>query len=200
VALRLLLVEDDPEQALLWLPRLRAHGYQCWHVASGPAALQVAAELPFDVVLMDIGLGAGMNGIEAALRLRLTDPHLPVIFLSASDDGETLERAKLALPAGYVFKPFRFEQLIDAIERGTSRTMPDISNDHDVLIRVETKLDLVSVQLAEVRGQISGKVEQAVLEPRLAKVEAKAEAMEKKMYMIIGGLIVIEILLKLLGK
>lgn len=196
MSLRLLLVEDDPDQSDLWLPRLRAHGYDCWHVTSGRDAIQAAAALTLDVVLMDIGLEGLMTGIEAAVRLRIAKPHLAVIFLTAAGNFDTLEQAKLALPAGYVLKPFLFEDLIAAIEKGVGHVMPEISNDHDLLVRLDVKLDLVSVQLNEARVLVAAKADRETLEPRLVKIETALSSVTIKLAAIGGFLAAIQFVLK----
>jgi CheY-like chemotaxis protein len=68
-----------------------------------------------DLVLMDICLGGSLDGIAAATIIR-SELGIPVIFLSAFSDDETLERAKAAEPFGYLVKPFKERDLRCAIE------------------------------------------------------------------------------------
>jgi CheY-like chemotaxis protein len=196
--MNILMVEDDPEQVALFVPRLEARGHDVTLVTTGTAAIECACAQPFDAVLMDIGLPGPMTGVEAAGRLRVLRPRLAVIFTTASQDGETLERAKLALPAGFLVKPFSIQQLTEAIERVTSRSMPEISNDHDLLVRLDVKLDLVSVQLNEARVLLAAKADRETIEPRLQKIESSVADLGRKVAMIVGGLLVIEVALKFL--
>ncbi len=202
--LRILFVEDDPDQSFLWLQRLRNSGHQVTHATNGAEAIEAAATAQFGCVLMDICLGPGTGGIEAAARLRVLQPSLPLIFMTAHDDGATLEDAKLAMPAGYLHKPFTYRDLLAAIEKGTCSAMPELSNDHDLLVRLDVKLDLVSVQLNEARVLVAAKADRETLEPRFVKIEKDLDECRKKqewttnrMYMIVGGLVVLEVLLKL---
>ncbi len=78
-----------------------------------------AQDLP-DIVLMDIRLGPGMDGIEAARQVR-RQLDVPVIFLTAFSDGETIGRAKEVEPFGYILKPYDDKDLQTAIEIGMYR-------------------------------------------------------------------------------
>ncbi|NDD29723.1 MAG: response regulator [Proteobacteria bacterium] len=85
------------------------------HCATFESCLTRTAELMPDVILMDINLGGRMRGIDAALEIR--ERHgLPVIFLTAYADEQTIARAKVAQPAGYLIKPYRPAELRVAIE------------------------------------------------------------------------------------
>ncbi len=120
-ATTVLVVEDEKIIAKGIEKRLRGLGYAVAGLASsGEQALRLAADLRPDIVLMDINLGAGMDGIEAAARLR-ADLDLPVVFLTAFSDDATLQRAKLTEPYGYVLKPYEDKDLQTAIEIGLYR-------------------------------------------------------------------------------
>lgn len=59
---------------------------------------------------MDIRLKGGMDGIEAAEKLR-EEFSIPVVYLTAYADEGTLERAKVTGPFGYILKPFNEKEL-----------------------------------------------------------------------------------------
>lgn len=84
-------------------------------VASGGAAIEKAAETSPDLVLMDINLKGNMDGVEAAKQLH-NRFNIPVIYLTAYSDDNTLERAKLTEPMGYLLKPFKVRELHAAIQ------------------------------------------------------------------------------------
>jgi two-component system cell cycle sensor histidine kinase/response regulator CckA len=112
----ILIVEDEKIIAKGIEKRLRGMGYAVAGLAStGEEAIQNATELHPDLVLMDIHLGAGMDGVEAAdvIRSRL---NLPVVYLTAHSDDATLQRAKLTEPFGYLLKPYEDKDLRTAIE------------------------------------------------------------------------------------
>jgi two-component system, cell cycle sensor histidine kinase and response regulator CckA len=113
---QILVVEDEGLIAadLQW--RLELLGYSAPAVAhSGEEALTHARAIPFDLVLMDIRLKGPMDGIAAADRLK-TELELPVVYITAHADQETLERAKLTEPLGYVIKPFADASLRSAVQ------------------------------------------------------------------------------------
>ncbi|MEX2300722.1 MAG: sigma 54-interacting transcriptional regulator [Bryobacterales bacterium] len=106
-AARIMVVEDEQITAADIDDMLTALGYSVIAaVASGEEALRKAAEDPPDLVLMDIRLKGKCDGIETALQLRQRFD-IPVIYLTAHADQETLNRAKLAEPLGYLVKPFQ---------------------------------------------------------------------------------------------
>jgi two-component system, response regulator PdtaR len=92
-------------------------------VISGEEAINKAHEMDVDLVLMDINLQGKMDGIEAAgiIRDRLG---IPIIFISAYSDEDTIQRAKLTEPSGFIVKesfellnkPFEENELHSTIE------------------------------------------------------------------------------------
>jgi DNA-binding NtrC family response regulator len=83
-------------------------------------AIRLAGENRPDLVLMDIRLGGEDDGITAAEQIRQRFD-IPVIFLTAFADDETLSRAKAAGPFGFILKPFDESDLRIAIEIGASK-------------------------------------------------------------------------------
>src|SRR5260370_40563704 len=69
-ALRVLLVEDDPDVNDALAALLRAWGHEVYAVADGRAAVEAASAFTPDVVLSDIGLPTGLDGCEVARRLK----------------------------------------------------------------------------------------------------------------------------------
>ena len=84
-------------------------------VSSGEEAVERVAATQPDLVLMDIKLKGQMDGVEAAEVIR-TRFGLPVVFLTAYADTETLARAKLTRPYGYLVKPFEDRDLRTTVE------------------------------------------------------------------------------------
>jgi CheY-like chemotaxis protein len=108
---RLLIVEDEAIVARDLQGRLKRLGYQvCAIVASGAGAIEAASQHRPDLVLMDIVLKGEMDGIEAA-EVISRDYEIPVVFLTAYADQQTLQRAKLTVPLGYIVKPFTEREL-----------------------------------------------------------------------------------------
>src|SRR5690606_22997108 len=82
-----------------------------------------------DLVIMDIHLQGGTDGITAANRLR-NELGLPVIFLTAHSDTGTLDRAKESNPYGYLIKPFNDRELRASIETALYRHRSDTQLRH----------------------------------------------------------------------
>ncbi len=113
---RILIVEDEKIICLDLQRRLEKFGYNVAGVAStAQEAIDKAANLQPDIILMDIMLGEESDGIDAATEIKNL-LGIPVIFLTAYADDKTLERAKAAEPFGYVLKPFKERELYTTID------------------------------------------------------------------------------------
>lgn len=109
--IRILIVEDEGIVAMDIQNRVRRLGYSVSAVASsGEEAIEQAAETHPDLVLMDIVLKGMMDGTEAAGQIRERFD-IPVLYLTAYADDETLQRAKITGPYGYILKPISDREL-----------------------------------------------------------------------------------------
>jgi signal transduction histidine kinase/CheY-like chemotaxis protein len=120
IAARVLVVEDEHLVALDIKLHLERMGHTAVVVYSGEDALDMIAQMHFDLVLMDIKLKGSIDGVEAARTIR--DAHdVPVIYLTAYADNHTIERARATEPYGYLLKPFQERELKAAIEMALKR-------------------------------------------------------------------------------
>ncbi|MBI4286002.1 MAG: PAS domain S-box protein [Chloroflexi bacterium] len=104
---RILIVEDEGIEALDIRRRLVSLGYPTPEIVfSGEDAIKKADELRPDLILMDIMLHGEIDGVTAAeqIHARLD---IPIIYLTAYADEDTLKRARITEPYGYIVKPFR---------------------------------------------------------------------------------------------
>ena len=109
-------MEDESIVAMDIKHRAEGLGYQVIGVTpSGEEALELVRENPPDLILMDIVLKGKMDGIEAAQRIH-DDYDIPVLYLTAYSDEETLKRAKITEPFGYIIKPFEDRELHSSVE------------------------------------------------------------------------------------
>ncbi len=100
----ILLVEDEVFIALEQANTLEDRGYAVIMVNSGEQALQaVQADPGIDLILMDIDLGRGTDGTEAA-ELILKERDVPVVFLSSHTEPEIVEKTEKITSYGYVVK------------------------------------------------------------------------------------------------
>jgi two-component system, sensor histidine kinase and response regulator len=112
----ILVVEDDAIIAARLHDILQSLGYEVSEpVASGEEAIASAVEGRPDLILMDINLYGGMNGVKAASEIRaLMD--VPIIYLTAYSDDDLLQQAKRTNPYGYLVKPVQERELQAMIE------------------------------------------------------------------------------------
>ena len=112
----ILIVEDEESIVQDMWEMLEQLGCQVVGVAdSGEEALRKIAESSPDLVLMDIQLKGGMDGVETSDQIRRRFD-IPVVYVSGAVDNKTLQRAKETAPLGFVVKPFRKKDLHSSIE------------------------------------------------------------------------------------
>jgi len=85
-------------------------------VSSGEEAISKVKDLDLDLILMDISLKGAVDGIEAS-KIIHKHYNIPIIFITAYGDKETLDRAKISEPYGYIVKPItNKDDLLPSIE------------------------------------------------------------------------------------
>ncbi len=101
----ILLVEDEAILALDEAKQLKGLGYGVTCAYRAEQAVNMVRERPdaFDLVLMDIDLGPGMDGVQAAHRI-LAERDIPVVFLSSHTEPEVVEKTEKVTSYGYVVK------------------------------------------------------------------------------------------------
>ena len=120
-ASKILVVEDEGIIALDIKTSLMEAGYGVAAiVVSGEEAVKSAVIYQPDLILMDIRLHGAIDGIEAARQIRMQS-NVPIVFLTAYTDRDTLNRAKATDPFGYLIKPFDEHNLIITIEIALAR-------------------------------------------------------------------------------
>ena len=113
---RILIVEDEVVLAKGLQRKLEHLGYTVTAQAhTGEQAIEYAEHTQPELVLMDINLRGDMDGIEAAKQIRMCFS-IPVIYMTAYDDDDTLQRAKITAPFGYILKPFEDPDLRIVLE------------------------------------------------------------------------------------
>jgi PAS domain S-box-containing protein len=119
----ILVVEDEKMLAEGIRSILESYGYKVASVAtSGEEAVQKSELFDPDLVLMDVSLKGGMDGIEAADKIR-NQFRIPVVYVTAFTNEEIIRRARITDPFGYVVKPFEAYELKTAIEIALQRSL-----------------------------------------------------------------------------
>jgi PAS domain S-box-containing protein len=107
-AVKILLVDDRPENLLALEAILDGHGYHLVRATSGEDALKQVLRHDFAVILLDVQM-PGMSGFETAelIKRREKSRHVPIIFLTAiSKDDQYVFAGYAAGAVDYLFKPF----------------------------------------------------------------------------------------------
>jgi DNA-binding LytR/AlgR family response regulator len=113
---KILIVEDESLVATDIQESLESLGYSVQGVVdTGLKAIEAVEKHLPDLVLMDINLKGEMTGIEAA-KIISKESDVPIIYLTANADIDTVNKAKVALPYGYIIKPFTDKDLQTNIE------------------------------------------------------------------------------------
>ena len=132
---KILIVEDEHITAEDLAEILKGLRYQVTAVvSSGAEAIGEAEQNPPDLVLMDIRIKGEMDGAETARILRERFD-IPVVYLTAHADRDTLEHAKQSRPLGYIVKPFHESELHASVEIALSKHRHDrsvLSREHHV--------------------------------------------------------------------
>lgn len=128
--LRVLVVDDHPV-VRFGLAGLLARDFEVVaEAATGEDAVRLAATRGVDVVLMDLRLGAGIDGVEATRRLRALPDPPQVVVLTTSDSDADVVRAVEAGATGYLLKDCPPDELAAAVRQASAgRTVlsPDIA-------------------------------------------------------------------------
>lgn len=124
---KLCLVEDDPTIRELVGRRLRREGYAVDEFAS---AEKVMGQDPYDFYILDVMLEGDASGLDLTRHIRKSDPHVPVLILSAlSEPSDRVQGLKIGAD-DYLGKPFEMDELLLRVSgmlrrRSWYRTLPE---------------------------------------------------------------------------
>lgn len=126
---KILIVEDETIVALDIKSAIKKLGYEVTDtVTNHDDTLKSIGEDKPDIILMDIHLENSLDGIQTAHDIQ-KNANIPIIYLSAFSDDETISRAIETNPVGYLIKPFKREELKSTIQLGLHRiNQPNQSN------------------------------------------------------------------------
>jgi AmiR/NasT family two-component response regulator len=116
---RILVVDDDRLVLSTLSMGLERAGFAILRASSGDEAVQICKQERPDLILMDIRM-PGISGLEAVQRIHAS-VEVPVIFLSAYDDIETVEQAVNQGGLGYLVKPVEVHQVVPEIRAVLAR-------------------------------------------------------------------------------
>jgi len=112
---RILVIDDEPNVIALCIKVLQSRGFLVQGCLSGEEGLDLMAQEPFDLLLVDLKM-PGMDGVQVLHAARRLDPELPVIIITAYGTIENALEALRAGAQGFVVKPFTPQDLITVIQ------------------------------------------------------------------------------------
>jgi two-component system response regulator DevR len=166
--LRLGIIDDHPVYRLGLRRALQRQSdlLIVWDLGSASELAGKLKQAPVDVVLMDVNLGGGVDGVTAAEALKRERPSVKVVLTSALADQERLSRASAAGAAAYLPKDLTVNELLGAL-RSVARSERSIAGDllsriggarvprgRRSLQELENKAQLLSAREAEVLGEV----------------------------------------------
>ncbi len=138
--LRVLVVDDETALAELVSMALRYEGWSVRCAADGVTAVREAKQFRPDAVVLDIML-PDLDGLEVLRRLRLEQPEVPVLFLTAKDAVEDRIAGLTVGGDDYVTKPFSVEELVLRVRSLLRRSSSVASATSSQLVVGELTLD-----------------------------------------------------------
>lgn len=181
-AQQILLVEDEALTATIETKQLNQFGYHVEVVATGEAAVSFVRQNSslIDVILMDIDLGEGIDGTQAAEQI-LAGFEIPVVFLSSHTEPEIVERTEKITSYGYVvknsgitvldasikmaFRLFEQKQRVKAHQEKLARANEEMEQANEELRQTNEQLEQTQKDLFE--------REEALLESQKSLAEAQ---------------------------
>jgi DNA-binding response OmpR family regulator len=139
-SLRILVVDDESSLREMVTRSFSREGHEVLAVSDGQAAIDRASSEQFDVILLDVALGAGPNGYEVCRALRTRRNVVPIIMLTALDSEADAVQGLEAGADDYVTKPFGLAELRSRIRAVLRRSGPRALGDEILSVGV-VKLD-----------------------------------------------------------
>lgn len=162
----ILIVEDETIVGLDIEKKLKSLGYEVLgQASSGEEAIQKAGELKPNLVLMDIKLKGELDGIDAAHKIK-SRFDIPVIFITAYADEQTIKRVTASNSYGYILKPINKRELHTGVEMALYRHQTEIQrkkseqelkNAYD---KLEHRVKARTAELLRINGQLKQEIEE----------------------------------------
>lgn len=118
---KILVVDDEPKTCQLLKEFLEGKGYEVFIAHQGDAAISRAQAVHPDVILLDVLLAGGLDGVQTYHRLKgkSSTRRIPAIFVTATEPGGSVTRQQLPLGerCAVVGKPFRLDNLLQEIRK-----------------------------------------------------------------------------------
>ncbi|MEJ5358708.1 MAG: response regulator [Desulfobacterales bacterium] len=117
----ILIVDDEGDFLETLMKRLKKRNIEAQGCASGEAALQLIRQSPFDVVVLDIKMPGGMDGIQTLKEIKKIRPETEVILLTGHASIETGMEGMQSGAYDYLLKPILLENLLEKMAQALER-------------------------------------------------------------------------------
>src|SRR5215471_16806126 len=117
---RLLFVDDDPEMRSLIIDFFQSEGYSISEAIHGKDALEHLANEDFDVIITDLRMQE-MDGLALLKEIRLRNPQLPVILITAFGSIETAVEAIKEGATNFIPKPLKMQTLKAIVDKAVEQ-------------------------------------------------------------------------------
>jgi two-component system response regulator HydG len=125
----ILIVDDDLAHRIMLKKLLGGWGYEVFEVDDGSVAIDEVRKRPFDLILMDIRM-LKVSGIEALEQVKIINPAIPIIIMTAYASVETAVDALKKGAYDYLTKPLDFDELKITINRATEHNRLKKENEY----------------------------------------------------------------------
>ncbi len=186
---RILLLEDDEQVRVELEELLDSEGYQVHAAATGAAAIELAGEHRFDLIVADVKM-EGMDGLTALSQLRQADPGLAALVISGySDEADTLRALRLGA-GDFLKKPFRVAELLSAVETLLERRRRQLAQDErDRAARALARWAVTSLaRSSELGSSRTGLLEAAALAGKAARLQGLEPSEDVELLTLVWGL------------
>ncbi|WP_343912879.1 tetratricopeptide repeat-containing hybrid sensor histidine kinase/response regulator [Aquimarina litoralis] len=116
----ILIVDDNKINQIVTQNILKKKGYTCDLASNGMKAIEMVKTNAFDLVLMDINMPE-MNGLDATTVIRTFNTHIPIIALTAVEEGEIRDQALSVGMNDVIIKPYDTQQFFQTIMKNISK-------------------------------------------------------------------------------
>lgn len=116
-----LVVDDNKINQIVTQNILKKQGHTCAIASDGLEAIEKFKEGTFDLILMDINM-PGMNGMDATKEIRKTNKHIPIIALTAVEEGEVRDQVIASGMNDLIVKPYDTQQFFQSIIKNVERS------------------------------------------------------------------------------
>lgn len=115
----ILIVDDEPNYRLILAEIAKEEGYEVLTAESAEKAIPIVRETDLDLVITDMRM-PGMDGMEFLKEIKIFDPELPVIMITAFGEVEKAVKAMQNGAFNYLTKPFNNEELVVSMQKAVA--------------------------------------------------------------------------------